>query len=82
LVKLTDLVDDDGWYANSPDNIFYSANCGKAKDYIIINGVPIATFRSDNVIWDFKNLSVREIIPEEKYIITTISSLIIINMYN
>src|SRR5215213_4094449 len=65
-VKVTDLVDDGGWFADSPDNIFYSANCGKAKDYIIINGGPIATFRSDNLVWDFKDLSVREIIPEEK----------------
>jgi hypothetical protein len=65
-VKVTDLVDDGGWYANTPDNIFYSANCGKAKDYIIINGGPIVTFRSDYLVWDFKKLSVREIIPEEK----------------
>jgi hypothetical protein len=65
-VKVTDLVDDGGWYADSPDNIFYSANCGKAKDYIIINGGPIVTFRSDYLVWDFKKLSVREIIPEEK----------------
>ncbi len=65
-VKVTDLVDDGGWFSNSPDNIFYSANCGKAKDYIIINGGPIATFRSDNLVWDFKKLSVREIIPGEK----------------
>lgn len=65
-VKVTDLVDDGGWYADTPDNIFYSANCGKAKDYIIINGGPIVTFRSDYLVWDFKKLSVREIIPEEK----------------
>ena len=65
-VKVADLVDNGGWFANSPDNIFYSANCGKAKDYIITNGGPIVTFRSDNLVWDFKNLSVREIIPEEK----------------
>jgi hypothetical protein len=65
-VKVTDLVDDGGWYANTPDNIFDSANCGKAKDYIIINGGPIVTFRSDYLVWDFKKLSVREIIPEEK----------------
>ena len=61
--KVTDLIDDGGWYANSPDNIFYSANCGKPKDYIITNGGNIVTFRSDNIIWDFKNLSVREIQP-------------------
>jgi hypothetical protein len=65
-VKVTDLIDDGGWFANSPDNIFYSANCGKAKDYIVTNGGTIVTFRSDNLIWDFKNLSVREIIPGEK----------------
>ena len=65
-VKVADLIDNGGWFANSPDNIFYSANCGKSKDYIITNGGPIVTFRSDNLVWDFKNLSVREIIPEEK----------------
>src|SRR5215208_4865374 len=65
-VKVADLVDNGGWYADSPDNIFYSTNCGKAKDYIITNGGSIVTFRSDNLVWDFKNLSVREIIPEEK----------------
>ena len=65
-VKVADLIDNGGWFANSPDNIFYSANCGKAKDYIITNGGSIVTFRSDNLVWDFKNLSVREIIPEEK----------------
>ena len=59
-VKVTDLIDDGGWFANSPDNIFYSANCGKAKDYIVTNAGPIVTFRSDNMIWDFKDL-VREI---------------------
>ncbi|HKO64138.1 MAG TPA: hypothetical protein VJU13_02965, partial [Candidatus Nitrosocosmicus sp.] len=61
-VKVADLVDNGGWFANSPDNIFYSANCGKAKDYIIINGGPIVTFRSDYLVWDFKKLSVREIV--------------------
>jgi hypothetical protein len=61
--KVTDLVDDGGWYANSSDKEFYSANCDRPKDYIITNGGPIVTFRSDNTIWDFKNLSVREISP-------------------
>jgi len=61
--KVTDLVDDGGWYANSPDNVFYSANCGKPKDYIVTNSGPVVTFRSDNMIWDFKDLSVREIQP-------------------
>lgn len=61
--KVTDLTDNGGWYANSPDPIYYGANCGKTKDYIITNGGPIAIFRSDNMTWDFKDLSVREIQP-------------------
>ena len=59
--KVTDLIDNGGWYANSPDTIYYGANCGKTKDYIITNGGPIAIFRSDNMTWNFKDLSVREI---------------------
>ena len=62
-LKVSDLTDDGGWYANSPDNIFYSANCGKVKNYIITNGGPLAVFRSDNMTWNFKDLSVREITP-------------------
>jgi hypothetical protein len=65
-VKVTDVIDNGGWFANTPDNIFYSANCGKPKDYIVTNGGNIVTFRSDNLVWDFKDLSVREIIPGEK----------------
>ena len=61
--KVTDLVDDGGWYANSSDKEFYSADCGRPKDYIITNGGPIVTFRSDNIVWDFGDLSVREIQP-------------------
>lgn len=62
-LKVSDLTDDGGWYANSPDEIFYSANCGKVKNYIITNGGPLAVFRSDNMTWNFKDLSVREITP-------------------
>lgn len=62
-VKVTDLIDDGGWFANSPDSIFYSANCGREKDYIITKPGPDVAFRSDNLVWDFKNLSVREIQP-------------------
>jgi hypothetical protein len=59
--KVADVIDNGGWYANTPNDLFYSANCGRSKDYIILNAGPIATFRSDNMIWDFKNLSIREI---------------------
>jgi hypothetical protein len=62
-VKVTDLVDDGGWYAKMPDSDFFGAECSKDKDFIITNSGSTATFRSDNMIWDFKNLSVREIEP-------------------
>jgi hypothetical protein len=60
-VQVTNLSDTGDWYAKSPDNEFNSAGCGKPKNYIINNGGPIVTFRSDNIVWDFKDLSVREI---------------------
>ena len=63
--KVTDVIDNGGWYARSADNIFYSANCGRPKDYIITNGGSIVTFRADGIVWDFKNLSVREIQPPD-----------------
>jgi len=70
--KVMDTVDNGGWYANAPNELFYSANCGRSKDYVILNAGPIATFRSDNIIWDFKDLSIREIqapstLNEESY---------------
>jgi hypothetical protein len=60
-VQVTNLSDTGDWYAKSPDNEFNSAGCGRPKNYIINNGGPIVTFRSDNIVWDFKDLSVREI---------------------
>jgi hypothetical protein len=64
-IKVTDLVDDGGWYAKMPDSNFFDAECSKDKDFIITNSGSTATFRSDNLIWDFKNLSIREIDPTE-----------------
>ena len=61
--KVTDLVDNGGWYARGSDEEFYSAGCDRPKDYIITNAGPIVTFRSDNMVWDFADLSVREIQP-------------------
>jgi hypothetical protein len=60
-VRVTNLTDNGGWYADTSDKKFYSANCGKPKDYVMTNSGLDATFRSDNLILDFKNLSVREI---------------------
>ena len=62
-VKVTNLLDDGGWYAKMPDSYFFAPGCYKDKDSIITNSGSTATFRSDNLIWDFKNLSIREIDP-------------------
>jgi hypothetical protein len=61
--KVDEITDEGGWFANSSDEEFYSANCNKAKDYIITNSGPKASFRADNIAFDFKNLSIREIQP-------------------
>lgn len=62
-VKVNEVIDEGGWFANSSDEVFNSANCGKSKDYVMTNSGPIATFRGDNLAFDFKNLSIREINP-------------------
>jgi hypothetical protein len=59
--KVSELVDNGMWYADTPDSVFYSADCNRPKDYVITNSGPIVTFRSDNILWQFKDLSVREI---------------------
>jgi hypothetical protein len=57
--KLTSLIDKGDWYTDNPR--FDDVNCEKPRNYIITNSGPIATFRSDYIIWDLKNLSIREI---------------------
>ncbi|HZD36523.1 MAG TPA: hypothetical protein VE130_15065 [Nitrososphaeraceae archaeon] len=61
--KVSEVEDDGKWFADTSDEEFYSIDCGKEKDHIITNSGPIATFRADNLIFDFKNFSIREIIP-------------------
>jgi hypothetical protein len=61
--KISEVEDNGKWYADTSDEEFYSVDCGKEKDYVITNSGPTATFRADNLIFDFKNLSIREIIP-------------------
>jgi hypothetical protein len=60
-VKVFEMTDDGKWFANSSDDEFYSANCGRSKDYILLNPGPIVTFRTDNVVLNFKDFSIREI---------------------
>jgi hypothetical protein len=59
--QVTELLDDGRWYATSTDEEFYSPGCGFAKDYVVTNPGPVVAFRSDGILWDLKNLSVREI---------------------
>jgi hypothetical protein len=61
--KVTDMIDNGGWYSRSSDEEFFSADCGKMRDQIIVEPGPFVIFRTDNLILDFKNLSVREIDP-------------------
>jgi hypothetical protein len=62
-VRVTNLTDNGGWYADTSDKEFYSVNCGRPKDYVVTNPGPRVVFRADNMILDFKDLSVREIRP-------------------
>jgi hypothetical protein len=61
--KVTEIIDNGGWYSRSTDEEFFGADCGKARDHIIVEGGPFVIFRTDNLILDFRNLSVREINP-------------------
>jgi hypothetical protein len=63
--KVSDIVDNGGWYARSSDKEFYNAGCDRPKDYIITNSGPLVTYRSDNMDWEFADLSVREIQPPQ-----------------
>jgi hypothetical protein len=63
--KVSEIVDNGGWSARSSDEEFYSAGCDRPKDFIITNSGPFVTYRSDNMDWEFADLSVREIQPTQ-----------------
>ncbi|MGA9936014.1 MAG: hypothetical protein WBP83_12935 [Nitrososphaeraceae archaeon] len=73
--RVTDLIDNGGWYARTSDTEFYGAGCNKPKDYIVTNSGPIATFRADNMVLDFKDLSIREIEPSSNFNRTSVVEL-------
>ena len=73
--KVTDLIGRRGWYARTSDEEFYSAQCGKPKDYVVTNSGPIATFRAVNMVLDFRDLSIREIQPPSNSRLTAVNSL-------
>ncbi|MGB7884788.1 MAG: hypothetical protein WBL44_18885, partial [Nitrososphaeraceae archaeon] len=68
--KVTDIIDNGGWYARTPDAEFFGANCDRPKDYVVTNSGPIATFRADYMILDFRDLSIREIQPPSNLSLT------------
>jgi hypothetical protein len=57
--RASTLTDMGNW--TSYNENFDDEDCGKPRNYVITNGGPIVAFRSDDIVWDFKNLSVREI---------------------
>jgi len=59
--KVSELTDDGGWYADSKK--FAKADCGRERDQVLTEAAPVVALRSDYIVWDFKDLSVREIQP-------------------
>ena len=59
-VKVFETTDNGKWFANSSDDEFYSAIVG-GPNHIVLNSGPIVTFRTDNVVLNFKDFSIREI---------------------
>src|SRR5918994_733716 len=72
--KVSDIIDSGGWYTKSNNSEFFSAGCGRARDHVIIEGGPNVIFRTDNVVLDFKILSVREIQPPPRLLAIANSS--------
>ncbi|MGH9986848.1 MAG: hypothetical protein ACRD8W_23125 [Nitrososphaeraceae archaeon] len=60
-IKITELIDSGGWYSNTNNSIFFSAGYDKFKDHILASAGPLIIFRTDNLVLDFKHLSIREI---------------------
>lgn len=57
--KVSSLIDRGNWTAHSER--FHDVDCGRERNHIINNSGPVVAFRSDYIVWNFKNLSVREI---------------------
>jgi hypothetical protein len=58
-IKVNSLLDNGLWYSDS--RRFNDVDCGRPRNYVVTNSGPMVGFRTDYVIWEFKNLSVREI---------------------
>jgi hypothetical protein len=60
-IKVSGLEDTGNWYSESKN--FFDVDCGRPRNYVVTNSGPMVGFRSDYIIWEFKDLSVREINP-------------------
>jgi hypothetical protein len=63
-IKVNSLEDRGQWYSDSKK--FNDVDCGRPRNYIVTNSGPMVGFRTDDIIWEFKDLSVREIDPFKK----------------
>jgi len=61
--KVSEFIDNGGWYSKSNILDFFNAGCDRARDYVITEGAPFLVFRTDNLLLDFKDFSIREIQP-------------------
>ena len=62
--KVSEFIDSGGWYTISNNTEFFSADCGRARDHVIVDAGPNIIFRTDNILLDFRDISVREIKPQ------------------
>lgn len=62
--KVSEFIDSGGWYTISNNTEFFSADCGRARDHVILDAGPNIIFRTDNILLDFRDISVREIKPQ------------------
>jgi len=59
--KISDSIDDGKWYVYTSNNKIYATKCNRTANYAVTNPGDIVSFSSEDMIWNFKNLSVREI---------------------
>lgn len=63
-IRVSGLEDTGNWYSDSRN--FFDVDCGNPRNADAdTNSGPIVGFKSDYIVWDFKNLSVRAIQPPE-----------------
>ena len=72
--KVADVVDNGG-SMRTIQTTYFTAQLWKIQRLYSTNAGPIATFRSDNMIWDFKDLNIREIQPPSDVKVDTIKQI-------